>query len=86
MLCPMRSTKGVRYPKAACSPYRRLVADPVALKWFAGLFRRAHIAVGDTREAFTVLHHGDQAEVAEGFVGEPERRPPRSIALRATPH
>mgnify|MGYP001416143549 CR=1 FL=1 len=47
-----------------------LVADPVALKWFAGLFRRAHIAVGDTGEQFTVLHHGDRAEVIDGFTGD----------------
>lgn len=48
----------------------RLVADPVARAWFAGLFRRAHIAVGDTGERFTVLHHGDRAEVRSGFEGD----------------
>jgi len=48
----------------------RVVADPVAREWFAGLFRRAHVAVGDTGERFTVLHHGERAEVLDGFEGD----------------
>jgi hypothetical protein len=44
-----------------------VAAKPSAVAWFKGLFTRAHVAITDTGEKFTILHHGDRAEVIEGF-------------------
>ena len=38
-----------------------------AVAWFKGLFKQAHVEIMDTGERFTVLHHGDRAEVLTGF-------------------
>lgn len=47
-----------------------LANRPSACEWFRGLFQRVHVAVTDTDEQFTVIHHGDRVEVLEGFQGE----------------
>ena len=41
-----------------------------AVEWFRGLFKRAHLEITDTGEKFTILHHGDHAEVLSGFQNE----------------
>lgn len=41
-----------------------------AVEWFKGLFKRVHLEITDTGEKFTILHHGDHAEVASGFQAE----------------
>lgn len=38
-----------------------------AVDWFRGLFKRAHLEITDTGEKFTILHHGDHAEILTGF-------------------
>lgn len=37
------------------------------LEWFKGLFKQVHVEITDTGEKFTILHHGDRAEVIPGF-------------------
>ena len=44
-----------------------LVLKKSAVEWFKGLFRHAHLEVKDTGERFTIVHHGDRAEVLTGF-------------------
>jgi hypothetical protein len=44
-----------------------LTQKTMAIEWFKGLFREAHLEITDTGEQFTVLHHGDRAEVLAGF-------------------
>jgi hypothetical protein len=48
---------------------RDLVGKPAAVAWFRGLFKRVHVELLSTGERFTVFHHGDRAEVGEGFTG-----------------
>ncbi len=38
-----------------------------AVEWFKGLFSEAHLEITDTGEKFTILHHGDRAEIVAGF-------------------
>jgi hypothetical protein len=38
-----------------------------AVEWFKGLFTQVHLEITDTGEKFTILHHGDRAEVESGF-------------------
>jgi hypothetical protein len=47
-----------------------LVTTPAAVKWFRGLFARAHLEIVDTGERFTVTHTGGGAEVVPGFLPE----------------
>lgn len=44
-----------------------VVERPSAVAWFKGLFTQAHIEITNTGEKFTILHHGDRAEVMTGF-------------------
>jgi len=46
---------------------KAVAEKPSAVAWFKGLFTRAHAAIIDTGEQFTILHHGDRAEVMTGF-------------------
>jgi hypothetical protein len=47
-----------------------LTQKPSAVKWFQGLFTRAHLEVTDQNEQFTVLHTGDRVEVETGLHGD----------------
>lgn len=38
-----------------------------AVEWFRGLFSQVHLEITDTGEKFTILHHGDRAEIIPGF-------------------
>jgi hypothetical protein len=49
---------------------QQLTEQPAAVKWFDGLFERAHVEITDTGEQFTVLHRGDSVEVQQGLDGE----------------
>ena len=41
-----------------------------AVDWFRGLFKQAHLEITDTGEKYTILHHGDRAEILKGFQTE----------------
>jgi len=45
----------------------QLAKKKSTVTWFKGLFRQVHLEVSDTGEKFTILHHGDRAEVVPGF-------------------
>jgi hypothetical protein len=47
-----------------------LAEKPSAVAWFKGLFTQAHVEIVDTGEHFTIVHHGDRAEVVLGFQAE----------------
>jgi hypothetical protein len=47
-----------------------LVQKKSAVEWFKGLFLQAHLEITDTGEKFTIIHHGDHAEVLTGFRAE----------------
>jgi hypothetical protein len=44
-----------------------LVQKKAAVAWFKGLFKLAHLEITDTGEKFSIVHHGDGAEITEGF-------------------
>jgi hypothetical protein len=46
---------------------QQLAQKRSAVEWFAGLFKQVHMEITDTGEKFTILHHGDRAEVLSGF-------------------
>ena len=46
---------------------KAVTEKPSAVAWFKGLFTQAHVEITDTSERFTILHHGDRAEVMTGF-------------------
>jgi hypothetical protein len=46
---------------------KAVAEKPSAVAWFKGLFTQAHVEITDTSERFTILHHGDRAEVMTGF-------------------
>jgi hypothetical protein len=58
---------------------QQLTQQPAAVKWFHGLFERAHVEITDTGEQFTVLHRGDSVEVQEGLM---ERSPTSSFLCK----
>lgn len=45
----------------------QLAQKKSVVDWFKGLFTQVHLEVTDTGEKFTLLHHGDRAEVLAGF-------------------
>ncbi len=45
----------------------QLTRKKSVLDWFKGLFTQVHLEITDTGEKFTILHHGDSAEVVSGF-------------------
>lgn len=45
----------------------QLTQKKSAVDWFNGLFTQLHLEITDTGEKFTILHHGDRAEVVSGF-------------------
>ncbi|MBE7435942.1 MAG: hypothetical protein HS100_18640 [Anaerolineales bacterium] len=45
----------------------QLTKKKSVLDWFKGLFTQVHLEITDTGEKFTILHHGDSAEVVSGF-------------------
>jgi hypothetical protein len=45
----------------------QLTQKKSVLDWFKGLFTQVHLEITDTGEKFTILHHGDRAEVISGF-------------------
>jgi hypothetical protein len=49
---------------------RALAEKKSVVDWFGGLFKQAHLEITDTGEKFTLLHHGDHAEVLSGFGAE----------------
>lgn len=44
-----------------------LVHKKSAVLWFQKLFKEAHLEITDTGEKFTILHHGESAELLVGF-------------------
>jgi len=49
---------------------QELVQKKSVVEWFKGLFKQAHLEITDTGEQFTIIHHGDHAEVQSGFRAE----------------
>jgi len=47
-----------------------LCDKPDVCAWFKGLFRRAHMQVTDTNEAFTFEYDGDKMTVTPGLTGD----------------
>lgn len=45
----------------------QLTQKKSVVNWFNGLFTQLHLEITDTGEKFTILHHGDRAEVVSGF-------------------
>jgi len=45
----------------------QLAEKKSAVAWFKGLFTQVHLEITDTGEKFTILHHGDRAEIVSGF-------------------
>jgi hypothetical protein len=42
--------------------WRAVTQDPRVVGFFKGTFERAGVRIGDTGEAFTVVHHGDRVD------------------------